>query len=487
MNPREDDSREDGRLAALFASAGAEPTPPDEALLDRLREQSTKVFAEGSPQQEHPLPRKKRLMVTLVMRGLAAAVAATVVLASTLWFSPSTDDKALAFDRVLEDIAAAESLHLQITQDGQSTEAWAKPGQLRWNQSDGTYRIARGKRLWSIDEKTNRATSGPSSYFDDKAGLDLLALLELPAGEHTRDQMPAQRVEREGVACDVYRIEIPATGGSVQLEALVEASTRRLRWIETRVRRDDRFEPIAKIELLAMNGPVDEELFVVGDTLTEDGRIGKISDIQGIASIKPVMHSRWTPVGQRMPVKPGDWLRTDVRGANAAAVRLVSQADITLGPGSLIELVKPNQIRVISGELKVVADAKTPLEVLGPNEQKLIIKTTRILRLDKEKLVDVENAPLWLRGFEGTTTDESLGSLVANVDGRDVPLTVGYHKVSVDIRDQIARTVVEESFVNHTNGRLEGVFYFPLPQDASISGFGMWIGDKLVEADVVEK
>ena len=31
------------------------------------------------------------------------------------------------------------------------------------------------------------------------------------------------------------------------------------------------------------------------------------------------------------------------------------------------------------------------------------------------------------------------------------------------------------------------MFYFPLPQDASISGFGMWIGDELVEADVVEK
>ena len=76
---------------------------------------------------------------------------------------------------------------------------------------------------------------------------------------------------------------------------------------------------------------------------------------------------------------------------------------------------------------------------------------------------------------------------MANVDGRNVPLTVGYHKVTVDIRDQIARTVIEESFVNHTDGRLEGVFYFPLPQDASISGFGMWIGDELVEADVVEK
>ena len=76
---------------------------------------------------------------------------------------------------------------------------------------------------------------------------------------------------------------------------------------------------------------------------------------------------------------------------------------------------------------------------------------------------------------------------MAKIDGRNVPLTVGYHKVAVDIRDQIARTTIEESFVNHTDGVLEGVFYFPLPQDASISGFGMWIGDQLVEADVVEK
>ena len=99
----------------------------------------------------------------------------------------------------------------------------------------------------------------------------------------------------------------------------------------------------------------------------------------------------------------------------------------------------------------------------------------------------LDSKPLWLDGFEGSTNNESIGSLVANVDGRDVPLTVGYHKVTVDIRDQIARTTIEESFVNHTDARLEGVFYFPLPQDASISGFGMWIGGELVEADIVEK
>ena len=41
--------------------------------------------------------------------------------------------------------------------------------------------------------------------------------------------------------------------------------------------------------------------------------------------------------------------------------------------------------------------------------------------------------------------------------------------------------------MNSTSDRLEGVFRFPLPADASISGFGMWIGSEYVEADVVER
>ncbi len=133
--------------------------------------------------------------------------------------------------------------------------------------------------------------------------------------------------------------------------------------------------------------------------------------------------------------------------------------------------------------------ASTPLELLGPGEEKTTVKTSGVYRVEKDRLVLAKEEPKWLKGFLGTETQESIGSLVANVDGRNVPLTVGYHKVSVEIRDQIARTTVEESFVNMTDSPvpLEGVFYFPLPQDASISGFGMWIGNELVEADIVEK
>ncbi|MEX0938608.1 MAG: VIT domain-containing protein [Pirellulales bacterium] len=223
------------------------------------------------------------------------------------------------------------------------------------------------------------------------------------------------------------------------------------------------------------------------DTLTADGRIGKVVDVQGTVTLRPLAQRRWSPVCEPILLRAGDWLRTDLRGANAVAVKLVSGAKLTLGPGSLVELTSGEKIQVTGGTVQIEPADNAPLEVVGPGGESQKIAEKRILRTDDRKLVTLDEAPQWLQSFEGTVADESIGSLVAQVDGRDVPLTVGYHKVAVDIRDQIARTVIEESFVNHTPGRLEGVFYFPLPQDASISGFGMWIGDELVEADIVEK
>jgi tetratricopeptide (TPR) repeat protein len=221
--------------------------------------------------------------------------------------------------------------------------------------------------------------------------------------------------------------------------------------------------------------------------LGDDGRIGKLNDAQGVVLVKPVMRERWTPVDHPTVLMPGDWLRTDKRGANAVTVRLVTQVILTLGPGTLVELAGPERIRITEGEIKLAAPARASIDLLGPGEQAVKITGTQLYRVHNAKLVKVAQEPAWLKYYEGKTSNESIGSLVAKVEGRNVPLSVGFHKVTVDIRDQIARTVIEESFVNHTQGTLEGVFYFPLPQDASISGFGMWIGDRLVEADIVEK
>src|SRR5262249_48636569 len=148
------------------------------------------------------------------------------------------------------------------------------------------------------------------------------------------------------------------------------------------------------------------------------------------------------------------------------------------------ELAKSNIVKLHEGEVEISVPKGSSVELVGPEDQKVVVKGTEHYRVDKAgKLLRVPQEPMWLKGFKGTTANEALGSLIAKVDGRNVPLSVGYHHVTVDIRDQIARTTIEESFVNHTDVTLEGVFHFPLPQDASIAGFGMWIGNELVMAD----
>ncbi|MEI6148913.1 MAG: VIT domain-containing protein, partial [bacterium] len=217
-------------------------------------------------------------------------------------------------------------------------------------------------------------------------------------------------------------------------------------------------------------------------------RVGKVVDAQGICGLQPKLQERWTPIAEGgLSLNPGDWLRTDPRGANALQGRLGSGGKFILGPGGLVEVVADGNIRLVRGELEITPPEKADLHLQLPGVKPQRIAATSVFRVQDEQATKLMQEPNWLKAFKGAVTTESMGALLAKVDGRDLPLTLGNHKVTVDIRDQIARTVIEESFVNHTSGTLEGVFHFPLPQDASISGFGMWIGNELVEADVVEK
>ncbi len=220
--------------------------------------------------------------------------------------------------------------------------------------------------------------------------------------------------------------------------------------------------------------------------LSQDHRVGVAVDVQGIVTVKPEMAARWSSVQPGLVLKPGDWVRAALRGPNAARLQLADMTLLTLGPGALVELTADGKARLTAGELEVVPPPDGEFLLAGPTDQSLKVTQRTFVRV-KDGLQLLKAEPAWLKGFLGSLPEESMGSLLAKVDGREVPLTIGYHRLQVDIRDQIARTVIEESFVNHTDQQLEGVFYFPLPEDASISNFGMWIGGELVEADVVEK
>lgn len=517
------------RLTSVLRGIDATAPAPDAAQLAEIRQRTLEVFAESAEPESSAQPRlqpsplrlrteakhPRSRMITVAWRGFAAlaATAAAIFIGQNVFTDNSV--RGAPFSKVLENLRGAKTLELRVTKDGQSTQVWVRaPGLVRFEDSPERYRIAQGSRLWKIDESANTVSPDDSPWFiDPDHQIDLLGLLELgvkDAGPLLTAE-PTEQLDYADRKCFVYRADLPGSVGPLRIEAYADMQTNELVGIianpldkPLRVG-----PPLAELQLVAMNPPVDESKFVVAKSLTDDGRIGKIVDAQGLVVLRPALAQRWTPIGPAMPLKPGDWLRTDLRGANAVKARLSSDVELTLGPGTLLECISPTQARLHAGEAQVILPkptgtdkksndaAKTAqrdsvsFELLAPRSgsQTFTAAGKKLVRVDRdEKMVEVTKPPRWLEGFEGTSSNESLGSLVVKLpDGRNEPLTVGYHKVSVEIRDQIARTTIEESFVNHTPARLEGVFYFPLPADASISGFGMWIGNDLVEADVVEK
>jgi len=66
-------------------------------------------------------------------------------------------------------------------------------------------------------------------------------------------------------------------------------------------------------------------------------------------------------------------------------------------------------------------------------------------------------------------------------------LTIKYHDVEVTIRDQVAVTHVDQVFVNESKWQIEGTYVFPLPADAAISDFAMWVDGQKFEGELLDR
>ncbi|MGC8880496.1 MAG: VIT domain-containing protein, partial [Anaerolineae bacterium] len=93
----------------------------------------------------------------------------------------------------------------------------------------------------------------------------------------------------------------------------------------------------------------------------------------------------------------------------------------------------------------------------------------------------------------------AIGLLFASVtpaaaDGVIIPdtpvtsyLTVKYHRVTVTIQDQVAVTYIDQVFVNDTGGTVEGSYLFPLPEEAAISEFTMWVDGQPISGQILTR
>lgn len=66
-------------------------------------------------------------------------------------------------------------------------------------------------------------------------------------------------------------------------------------------------------------------------------------------------------------------------------------------------------------------------------------------------------------------------------------LAIEYHHVSVEIDHQLAVTHVDQVFRNDNDWPVEGIYLFPLPPEAAVSEFTLWIDGEPVEGEILDR
>lgn len=66
-------------------------------------------------------------------------------------------------------------------------------------------------------------------------------------------------------------------------------------------------------------------------------------------------------------------------------------------------------------------------------------------------------------------------------------LAIVYHRVDVSIEDQVAITHVDQVFRNDQDWDIEGTYVFPLPPEASVTNFTLWVNGEAVEAEILDR
>lgn len=492
-------------LDFIFGSVLSDNADVDQEFLDQLKSKSSDLFASSLSSDSNfarPSYHPNQTLAQSHPMRTSALVATIAIVFSLCWFvaAPQTEASALKLGDVLSELEKVENLQLRVTRDQQSADVWIKNNSaIRWESSPRSYQVARGSKLWEVFEadSDNPQVSSVSvnPWIGEEGNLDLVALMGIEANSNQQllEATPDGMATYSGVDCLVFRELVQTSHQPVRLSFYVKEVNKELIAVTARAKGTKRRgPPLAEIAFVAQDVPVNDAKFRVPVDLSEQNRIGKIIDSQGIVSLRPLGASRWTPLVGPTVLQPKDRVRTDKRGANAITIELASGVKLIAGPGSLVEIGSADAVRLQAGTVQIhyPKSVKTPFTLTGENDQKVTLEKSAkvIYRVDeKADLVRVKKKPIWLSSYEGSSAENSIGSLIVEIDGRATPLTIGEHHVTVEIRDQIARTTIEETFVNHTDRRMEGQFHFPLPQDASISGFGMWIAGELIEADVVEK
>ncbi|MBL8817213.1 MAG: hypothetical protein JNL58_14395 [Planctomyces sp.] len=501
---------DEDRLRSLLSLIRNDSPEEETEQLTVLREELRTIF---HAEHRNQFVRQSHVGISTsprTFRGLAVLTAILSVVFAVLLLTPTQADPVPSLGDLVTSLHNTSALRIDVISDtGQEHLEFRSPGTVRWDDGPGHYRIADGHRLWKISDQSSEVVETESPL--PAEGIDALTLLELSLAdaETLSNVYPSGTELVDGRLLRVYSAHAVWKGIPVELRAYASpqaAELQLMRLLPANSGSDRggdganrRINPLAEIRLTASSESSASSTLQPARSLKDDGRSGLLVGVHGRVYIRSFPAHRWTPAVERMPVFAGDQIRCEAIGPHAVQVQLVDGTEVTAGPGAQLNLRNKRIVQLLTGEFMVISPVTESQFSVQASDGALLTKMLsdvsvdpgrrQILRVNSEssEVQYLEKMPTWLTTLEGTSSRETLGSLIAQVEGRDTSLTIGFHRVTVEVRDQIARTVIEESFVNNTNERLEGQFQFPLPHDASISGFGMWVGNELIEADIVEK
>src|SRR5262245_40027531 len=86
----------------------------------------------------------------------------------------------------------------------------------------------------------------------------------------------------------------------------------------------------------------------------------------------------------------------------------------------------------------------------------------------------------------GVSSTASAAGLLIPQDKTLPPLAMVNHRVTVEIIDQAATTILEQTFRNHTDRPLEATYLFPVPKGASVDRFTMWVDGKETGGELLD-
>ncbi len=143
-------------------------------------------------------------------------------------------------------------------------------------------------------------------------------------------------------------------------------------------------------------------------------------------------------------------------------------------------------VQVFRGPVDVVAGSATARVDSG---QEAVLQDGRV-----DVVSSVSHGVGLAEGFvpaDDTAPVRGVGELRARKPGqteeKDRAVTLKRHAVKIRIAGNVARTEIDEEFMNETDDVLEGVYRFPLPPGAQMERLALEVDGKLVEGEFVDK